>query len=301
MHGTADTSIHPQHSMMLVRGVMQQQQQYTPNSIDGKHGRRNNSSTSEGRISNGSPFKVGAIRISQLALPDVDLSNMRMATGVKNGSPVHHQHQLLHSIYSHVTQYLATECFTSVRDGSRGRGIKVRGRALRKRRRRRWRTGNRDQEDLDDQQQQLQRDEYHQQHQKNQRSISNNDNTSGGNGRDHNNGGRYRRHNIDNNHYILENKSKNDMNDIKIKTDDNGFSNNNKSNSVNWSNSFLSTPSSINNNKSNKISNKKTQEKNDYTEKKDEGIENDDGSNDDYNNNKKYKEKDKKEKSDNKK
>lgn len=295
MHGTADTSIHPQHSMMLVRGVMQQQQQYTPNGIGGNYGRRNNiSTTSGGRISNGLPFKVGAIRISQLALPDVDLSNMRMVSGVEHGSPIHYQHQLLHSIYSHVTQYLATECFTSVRDGIRGRGIRVRGRALRKRRRRRWRTGNRDQEDLDDQQQQLQRDEYRQQYQKNQLSISNNDNISGGNG------GRYRRHNIYDSH-ILEKKGKNDMNNVKIKTDDHGNNNNNKSNSVNWNNRYLSTLSSNYNNNSNKISNKKIQEKNDYAEEKDEEIENDNGNNHDYNSKKNYKEKDKNEESDNKK
>lgn len=254
MHGTADTSIHPQHSMMLVRGVMQQQQrQYLPTGFTGSLRRRNtNSSTSGGRVNGGFPTRAGAIRISQLMMPDADLSNSRMDTGVENGSPINHHHQLLHSIYGHISQYLAAECFTSVGDGSNGRGIRTRGRRLRKRRRR-WRAGNRDQEKSDNDQQQ--RGEEHQQRPQSQRSVNNNDvNTGddrGGRG-DRSAGGRYRRHDVDSNQHILESKVTDGLIAIKIKpespslnynnsTSRNGRGNNLTSNLRNLQNTMMSS------------------------------------------------------------
>ncbi|XP_025196099.1 uncharacterized protein LOC112595188 isoform X2 [Melanaphis sacchari] len=212
MHGTADTAIHPQNSMMLVRGVMQQQQQqFVPNGFVSSIERRNNKSTLfGGRAPGGLPTHVGAIRISQLVMPDADLSNSRMATDVENGSPIDHRHQLLHSVFSHVTQYLATECFTNVGDGNRGRGIRTRSQRLRKRRRR-WRTSYRDQEKSEEQQQQQWGDE----HQRNDKSNSGTSNENSGGG-DRSSGGRYRRHNVDSNREISESSTKNDMVVMKI-------------------------------------------------------------------------------------
>lgn len=222
MHGTADTVIHPQHSMMLVRGVMQQQQQkYAPTGFGGSPAARRNSnySTAPGGRTAGGITRSGAIRISQLVMPDVDLSNSRMATGTETGSPAADQRlQLLHSVYSHVTQYLATECFTGVGDGGRGLGVKVRSRRLRKRRRRRWRAGNRDQEKPDDQKPQ-QRGEEHQQRQQSQRNVhdgdddrsKNGDNNSNDGGNDRIAGGRYRRHDIDGGRHAVESEAKDGM------------------------------------------------------------------------------------------
>lgn len=204
VHGTADTAVHPQHSMMLVQEVMQQQQLYVPNSYGGNLRRRNNSSTKfRRRVVSDHPFQAGAIRLSQLVLPDVDLSNSRVVTGIEHSSSIDHQHQLLHSIYSHITQYLETECFNGVFDGTRVRGVRLRGRSLRKRRRRRWRTGNRNQENLDDQLQQSHREEHRQQHQRSQRSISTSNDDNGGD--DFRHSGWYRRYDIDNSSYIMEN------------------------------------------------------------------------------------------------
>lgn len=228
MHGTADTVIHPQHSMMLVRGVMQQQQQkYAPTSFgSGPAARRNSNSTASGVRVAGGITRSGAIRISQLVMPDVDLSNSRMATGTETGSPASDQRlQLLHSVYSHVAQYLATECFTGVGDGGRGLGVKVRSRRLRKRRRRRWRAGNRDQGNLDDQKkQQQQRGEEHQQRQQNQRNVHDGDNDRSKNGDDNSDvdndrvtGGRYRRHDIDDSrHAAVESEVKDGVAVMKI-------------------------------------------------------------------------------------
>lgn len=214
--------------MMLVREIMQQQQkQHVPTDYGAVPGRRN-SSASKGRINGGFAPWVGSIRISQLVMPDVDLSNSRMATDMENAFPGDYQHQLLRSIYGHVTRYLVNECFTGVGEGNRGRGMRMRGRRLRKRRRRRWRTGNRDQEKSDDNQQQ-QREEEHQQH---QRSI----NDKGGsytddensNVDDRNNGGRFRRHNIDSNQHVLEGKVKDGVIVVKLEHEKHDFDNSNK-------------------------------------------------------------------------
>lgn len=254
MHGTADTTIHPQNSMMLVRGVMQQQQQqYIPPGHAGTGGRRKNNSTkSRGRIAGVLPTQVGAIRISQLVMPDADLSNSRMAIGLENGSPIDYHHQLLHSIFGHVTQYLATECFTSVGDGNRGRGIRTRDRRLRKRRRRRWRTANRDQDKSDDQHQQ-QRGEEHQQRQQNQRSDNTNSGTSsengsgaGAGGGDRSNGGRYRRYDIDSNQQISESSNKNNTVAERINVSDAYDDNKN----ISWHKRYVGNYTIPNNSKS---------------------------------------------------
>lgn len=252
VHGTADTIIHPQHSMMLVRGVMQQQQQhYVPTGHGSSSARRNSNSTpSGGRAAGGFPTRPGAIRISQLVLPDADLSNSRMITGVENNSPIDHHHQLLHSVYSHVTQYLASECFTGVGDGIRGRGVRIRGRRLRKRRRRRWRTSNRDQEKTADQKHQ-QREEGHQQYQQNLRSVNNGESNAGDfEGNNPNTRGRFRRHDIDSSQNILDNSVKDHIKVKQIKSDSHGSSDNNKTNSFDWGNKFLGNHnSSVINNK----------------------------------------------------
>jgi len=277
MHGTADTTIHPQNSMMLVRGVMQQQQQ---TGLSNTFGRRNNSTASGGRVTGG--FRVGAIRISQLVLPDADLSNSRMATDIENGSPLDHHHQLLHSIFGHVTQYLATECFTSVGDGNRGRGIRTRNRRLQKRRRRRWRTGNRDQEKSKDQPQQ-QRKEEQQQHQQNQRSDKSNSGTSnesgGGGGGDRNFGGRYRRHDLDSNQLISESSIKNDMIAIKIKVNDTNSVNITKN--ISQLNSYIGN-FTISKNRSNKISKRKEKDNDDDSEVVDKENDKSEDSDDEY-------------------
>lgn len=262
VHGTADTNIHPQHSMMLARGVMQQQQQqYVPTGHGSSSGRRNSNSTpSGGRAAGGFSTRTGAIRISQLVMPDADLSNSRMITGIENGSPIDHHHQLLHSVYSHVTQYLATECFTGVGDGIRGRGVRIRGRRLRKRRRRRWRTSNRDQDKAADPKHQ-QREETHQQYQQNQRSVSNGD-SNGSNAGDYdgnnpNTGGRYRRHDIDSSQYTLNGRVKDHIEVRQIKSDSHGSSDNNKTNSYYWGNNILGNHNSSNisnKNRSNNVS-----------------------------------------------
>jgi len=282
MHGTADTAIHPQNSMMLVRGVMQQQQQqFVPTGLVSSVGRRNNNSTaSGGRFAGGFPTRVGAIRISQLVMPDADLSNSRMATDIENGSPIDNHHQLLHSIFGHVTQYLASECFTSVGDGNRGRGIRTRSRRLRKRRRRRWRTSNRDQEKSEDQQQ---RGEEHQQRQQNQRSdksISDTSNESGGGG-DRSSGGRYRRHYIDSNQPNSESSIKNDMAKVKIKVNNGAYSDN-KIKNISWLNSYMGnfTIPNNSNNRSNNVSKRRERDDDDeaeeVNEEDDEGEESDD-------------------------
>lgn len=282
MHGTADTTIHPQNSMMLVRGVMQQQQQqqFVSNGFVSGVGRRNNNSTKPGgRATGGFPTRVGAIRISQLVMPDADLSNSRMAIDVKKGSPIDHHHQLLHSIFSHVTQYLATECFTSVGDGNRGRGFRTRNRRLRKRRRRRWRAGNRDQEKLEDQQQQQWGNE-HQEHQRNDKSNSGTSNENSGG--DRSPGGRYRRHNIDRNQKIPESSSKNDMVVVKTQvTDANG---NNITKNSSWLNGYLGNVTILNNtkNKNNIASKRKKIDDDDEAEEDDEEDDESEESDDEY-------------------
>ncbi|XP_025409060.1 uncharacterized protein LOC112682616 isoform X2 [Sipha flava] len=285
MHGTADTTIHPQHSMMLVRGVMQQQQrQYFPTGFTGSLRRRNiNSSASGGRVTGGFPTRTGAIRISQLMTPDADLSNSRMATGVENSFPINHNHQLLHSIYGHISQYLANECFTSVGDGSNGRGIRIRGRRLRKRRRRRWRTGNRDQEKSDNQQPQ-QRGEEHEQRPQSQRSVSNNDATNGddrGGRGDRSAGGRYRRHDVDSNQHILERRVKEGLVAIQIKPESSGLNYNSSTSRSGWGNNLTSDFSNLHNARISSINKgNKGREKED-----DEEVEVDDdneGSDEDY-------------------
>jgi len=264
--------------MMLVRGVMQQQQQqFIPTGLVSSVGRRNNNSTaSRGRFTGGFPTRVGAIRISQLVMPDVDLSNSRMATDIENGSPIDNHHQLLHSIFGHVTQYLASECFTSVGDGNRGRGIRTRSRRLRKRRGRRWRTSNRDQEKSEDQQQQ-QRGEEHQQHQQNQRSDKSNSDTSNerGGGGDRSSGGRYRRHDIDSNQPNSESSIKNDMVEEKIKV--NGAYSDNKIKNISWLNSYMGnfTIPNNGNNRSNYVGKRRERDDDDEAE---EGNEEDDES-----------------------
>lgn len=249
MHGTADTTIHPQHSMMLVRGVMQQQQrQYFPTGFTGSLRRRNiNSSASAGRIIDSFPTRTGAIRISQLMMPDADLSNSRMATGVENSSPINHNHQLLHSIYGHISQYLATECFTSVGDGRNGRGIRTRGRRLRKRRRRRWRTSNRDQEKSEDLQQQQRGEEQRPQ---SQRSVSNNDANNGddrGGRGDRSAGGRYRRNDVGSNQHILESRVKDALVAIQIKPENRGLNYNSSMSRSGWGKNFTSNLSDLHN------------------------------------------------------
>lgn len=276
MHGTADTTIHPQNSMMLVRGVMQQQQQkFVPTGFVSSAGRRNNNLTgSGGRVTGGFPTRVGAIRISQLVMPDADLSNSRMATDIENGYPIDNHHQLLHSIFGHVSQYLASECFTSVGDGNRGRGIRTRGRRLRKRRRRRWRTGNRDQEKSEDQQQQK-REEEHQQHQQNQLSDKSNSDSSNenGSGGDRSSGGRYRRHNIDSNQPNSEGSIKNDIEEVKIKV--NGVYNDNIKKNISWLNNMGNFTIPNNSNNRNNNANKRRERDDDEAEEFDE--EDDDG------------------------
>lgn len=280
MHGTADTTIHPQHSMMLVRGVMQQQQrQYLPTGFTGSLRRRNiNSSAPGGRATDGFPTRAGAIRVSQLMMPDADLSNSRMATGVKKSSPINHHHQLLHSIYGHITQYLSTECFTGVSDGGNGQGIRTHGRRSRKRRRRRWRTGNRDQEKSDDQQPQ-QKEEEQQKRSQSQRSVSNNDVNSGddrsGRG-DRSVGGRYRRHDIDSDQHILESRVKDGLVAIKVKPESRSLNNNNSTNRSGWGNNFTSNLNNMYNTRISSISKgNKDREKDD-----DEDVEIDDDNED---------------------
>lgn len=208
-------TVHPQHSMMLVREVMRyQQQQHVSMFPSGNLVRRkSNITVSRDRIPSGYPAKVGDIRISQFIIPDADLSNSRVNTNIENGSPIEHQYQLLYSIYNHITQYLSTECFTGVGDGTRGRGIKIRGQNLQKRRRR-WRAGNRDPE-------KSQKEIYHQ-HQQNQRIFNNGDeNDSTNSGKDH--GGRYRRHNIFSGEERLKYFFKDNATVIKTKNDTHSF------------------------------------------------------------------------------
>lgn len=270
VHGTADTTIHPQHSMMLVRGVMkQQQQQYFPTGLGSNLARRHSNSTTSGRrVTGGFPNRVGTIRLSQFVMPDVDLSNSRMATGIENDYPENHDHQLLHSIYSHVTQYLANECFIGVGEGNRGRGVRIRGQRLRKRRRR-WRTGNRDQEKPDDQ--------------KNQRSASNGERTNsnvGNNhdGGDHSAGGRYRRHDIDSSQTSasLESKVKDDIIVLKIKTDDNDFRNNNTMKDIGGRHYISSNFDVLNSNKSSSRNRSKGKQKNNGDDSKSDDDDSDD-------------------------
>lgn len=275
VHGTADTTIHPQHSMMLVRGVMQQQQQqYFPTSLGSNLARRyTNSTTSGKRVTGGFPNRVGTIRLSQFVMPDVDLSNSRMATGIENDYPANHDHQLLHSIYSHVTQYLANECFISVGEGNRGRGVRIRGQRLRKRRRR-WRTGNRDQEKTDDQ--------------NNQRSVSNEDrsNSNVGNnygGGDHSTGGRYRRHDIDSSQpsVTLERKG---IEVIQIKTDDHDFRNNKTMKNICGQHNLSSNFDILNSNKSSSRNRSKEKRKNigDDTQSNNEDSDDDEDCDNEY-------------------
>lgn len=264
MHGTADTTIHPQHSMMLVRGVMQQQQ-YVPTGWGGNLGRRNNNFTASGvRVSSGFNFRTGPIRISQLVMPDVDLSNSRMASGTENDSPMDHQHQLLYSIYGHITQYLANECFTSANDRSRGRGVGIRGRPSRKQRRRRWRTGNRGQDDPDDQREK----EHYSQYQQNQRTVSGNvksdlgaSNDNSDDDRSRGNSGRFRRHNIDDGKHIPESMMQGSKDVENIKVNGRSYDYNNKTSSIGGKNNFVDNLRSINNSKaSTTVNNKKPNE-----------------------------------------
>lgn len=248
--------------MMLVRGVMQQQQQqqYVPTGHGSGPARRNSNSTPHGgRAAGGFPTRTGSIRISQLVMPDADLSNSRMITGVENGSPIDHHHQLLHSVYSHVTQYLASECFTGVGDGIRGRGVRIRGRRLRKRRRRRWRTSNRDQEKPADQKHQQREEGHHQQYQQNQRSVGNGDigdsNAGDYGGNSPNTGGRFRRHDVDSSQNVLDTMVKNHMKIKQIKSDSRGSSDDNKTNSFDWDSNFLGNHNSSNISDKNKVSN----------------------------------------------
>lgn len=244
IHGTADTTIHPQNSMMFVRGVMhRQQQQYSASHNSGSLGRRN-SNSSGGRVAaaaSGFPTRSGAIRISQLVMPDVDLSYSRMATGVENDSPLDHHYQMIHSLYGHVSRYLATECFTGVGDGGRSRGVKVRGRNLRKRRRR-WRTGNREQNTLDDTKQQ------------------------------HGEHGRYRRNDIDNSQHIMDGDAENS--EIIITADDRNFRHDNRSNNIGRGKDFMNDLDGFNNSKAG--SNKKREKNEENDEDDDDDMEEDD-------------------------
>lgn len=286
MHGTADTTIHPQNSMMLVRGVMrQQQQQFIHTGIVSSNGRRkNNSTASSERVAGGFPTRVGAIRLSQLVIPDADLSNSRMATDIENGSPLDNHHQLLHSIFSHVTQYLASECFTSINDGNRGQGIRTRGRRLRKQRRRRWRTSNRDQEKSEDQQQQ-QREEGYQHHQKNQDNEKSNSDTSIGNGGggDRSSSGRYRRHDIDRNQPNSERSIMKDMAQVKEKN--NVVYSDNIRKNISWINSYMGNftiPNNSNNESNNGSKRKERNNDDDEAEEFGEEDDEDEDSDDEY-------------------
>lgn len=290
VHGTADTAVHPQHSMMLVQEVMQQQQQlYIPNSYGGNLRRRNNTSTKfRRRVASDHPFQAGAIRLSQLVLPDVDLSNSRMVSGIEHSSSIDHQHQLLHSIYGHITQYLEMECFNGVFDASRVRGVRLRGRSLRKRRRRRWRTSNKNQENLD---------EHRQQHQKSQRSISTSNDDNGGDNFRH--GGRYRRHDIDNSNYILENNVKSNITSVKIKEKNNVVNNIiNKINNFNWSNRITSNLTNVYRKRGSDVIDSKKLGKYEYSKFKDDKFEGGNSSDTDYNKRENSDKKDKKDYSD---
>lgn len=231
--------------MMLVREVMQQQQQpYVPNGFGGNLRTRDNGSTTfRRRVSSRHPFRAGPIRLSQLVLPDVDLSNLKLNTGVDHSPSIEYQHQLLHSIYGHVTQYLETECFNGAFDGTRGQGVRLRGRSLRKRRRRRWRNSNRNQENLDDQQQQNRREEHRQLHQKSRRSVSAtyDDGVSGDDLSSHR---RYRRRVVDSGSNTISSKVKTST--VKIKVKDNGSNIVCKTNSVHWNNHTVSDLTNIN-------------------------------------------------------
>lgn len=275
MHGTADTTIHPQHSMMLVRGVMQQQQQWSPMSFGGLS--HSNYSASGGRAGGGIPIRPGPIRISQFVLPDADLSNSKMATGIENGSPSDHHYQLLHSIYSQVTHYLASECFTSVGDGSRGVGMRVRGQRLRKRSRRRWRNGNRDSEKQNNEQ----RGKEHQQNDDDKSDFNTDiDNVSG----DRNSGGRFRRHDVDDNQHILESQVKDGTVIVKIQADDHNFNDTFKSRNIGRDGSIIGNFSSLNYNKSrssNTSKGRKTYDDDDV-ESNDEEENDDEDSNEEY-------------------
>jgi len=230
--------------MMFVRDIMhQQQQQYSTSHNSGGSG-RHNSNSSGGRVASGFPTRSGAIGISQLVMPDVDLSYSRMATGIENDSPIDHHYQMIHSLYGHISRYLATECFTDVGDGSRSRGIKVRGRRLRKRRRR-WRTGNRGQDTLDDKKQQ-QREEHSGEH------------------------GRYRRNDIDNSQQIMDSKVKNDAVVIKTKANDRDFSHDNRSSNIDWGKNFISDLGSVNSDNISSIRKRKKENDNDTKNDSDE-------------------------------
>lgn len=256
IHGTADTTIHPQNSMMFVRGVMhQQQKQYSTSHNNGGSG-RHNSNSSGGRIASGFPARSGTIRISQLVMPDADLSYSRMSTGTENDSPLDRHYQMINSLYGHISRYLATECFTGVGDGSRSRGIKVRGQRLRKRRRR-WRTGNRDQDTLNDNIQQ-QRKERNGEH------------------------GRYRRNDIDHRRqHVSENNINNSTVAMKTKADDRNSSHGYRSNNIGWGNDLASDIGSPNNRKISSSSRKRKKENDDDVED-DEGSHNDEDSDDEH-------------------
>lgn len=280
MHGTADTTIHPQHSMMLVREVMQQQQQWSHMGFGGLC--HSNYSVSGGRVDNGIPIRPGPIRISQFVLPDADLSNSKMATGMENDFPSDHHYQLLHSIYSQVTHYLASECFTSVGDGSRGIGMRVRGQRLRKRSRRRWRNGNRSPEKPNIHQ----RGNEHQQNDGDKSDSSTvTDNVSG----DRSAGGRFRRHNVDDNQHILENRVKDDTVIVKIQADNHNFNDTFKSKNIGGGGSFIGHFSSINFNKSRSSNASKGQKTydDDDVESNDEEDNDDEDSNEEYDDDKK--------------
>lgn len=279
IHGTADTTVHPQHSMMLVRGVMQQQQQqHAAAGVGNNAGRRNSNLSAFGsRVSGGYPTRAGAIRLSQLVMPDVDLSNSRMATDLENGSPGDHQHQLLHTIYGHVSRYLVNECFTSVGEGSRGRGVRIRGQRLRKRRRRRWRNRNQDQENLDDQQHQ-QRGEDRQQHQHSQRSIRDNESSNSAGydnkGGDRSSGGRYRRHNIDSDQHNSKSRVEDGIVVLKVKSDGN------RTHIIGSKNGFVGSLNGYSNDKSNRKNRRRDEDDhNDHDDDDDSDKEYDD---DDY-------------------
>lgn len=241
-------TVHPQHSMMLVQEIMRYQQQHVSMFPIGDLVRRkNNKTTSRSKITSEFPNKVGAIKISQLVIPDADLSNSRINTNIENGSPIENQQQLLYSIYHHITQYLSTECFTSVDDGNRGRGMKVRNQNLQKQRRRKWRTGNRDQEKL--------QKEDHQQHQQNQRIVDNGNENDSNPGNNH--GNRYRRHNIFSSEKHLKYFPKDNVTIVKIKNNTFHFSDYKKSIDINRGDGHIDNLNSIKKSNYHKIKSKK--------------------------------------------